>query len=306
MWQPEELHEVNCDLCGSNDFFFVIQRPDGLNVVECLHCGLAFLNPRPSEEVIYRLYDDYYFFRQNDSNANSPKSNIGYVNYASDSIERSSCAELNCLEKIYPLKGRHVLEIGCATGELLTQAQKRGARTIGVEISKYAAEISRERYALDVRIGTLEAQNFPDKFFDVIIALEVIEHLSSPSNFLYETSRILKRGGMVALSTPNYRCARHLKERWIGFQTSFEHLFFVSDKVLKKMAAAQDLRCVYWSAKGSGYSAGTSDSQPQLKTLVKQIPGSFLLLNFLKGKFIQDVRAFLRPGHKLFAIFQKK
>ena len=61
MWQPEELHEVNCDLCGSNDFFFVIQRADGLNVVECLRCRLAFLNPRPSEDVIYRLYDDYYF-----------------------------------------------------------------------------------------------------------------------------------------------------------------------------------------------------------------------------------------------------
>ena len=46
-WKPTELEETRCDFCGADETIQIITRFDGLNVVECLRCRLAYLNPRP-------------------------------------------------------------------------------------------------------------------------------------------------------------------------------------------------------------------------------------------------------------------
>lgn len=54
-WQAAELESVPCDLCGATQAPRVYLRPDGLQVVLCAECGLCYLNPRPSPELVRHL-----------------------------------------------------------------------------------------------------------------------------------------------------------------------------------------------------------------------------------------------------------
>jgi 2-polyprenyl-3-methyl-5-hydroxy-6-metoxy-1,4-benzoquinol methylase len=283
-WKPQELEEIPCDYCGSEDARHVITRSDGLNVVECLRCGLAYINPRPLMEYFNRFYDKNYFLKADDD----PKNNVGYEDYSSivaDWLKIGTSPELDIVENIRPIKDCQLLDVGCATGHLLFLAEKHGAKVIGVEVSDYAAQFARENFNLDIRIGPLESHKFSPEIFDIILALEVIEHVPSPTRFLKEISRILKPGGIVAISTPNYRCARSLKERWVGFQFAFEHLYYLSDEVLARMATCHCLEPLFWETTGTPIAFAEYEKLRPLRTSFKRIPGVMPLWNVLSRVF---------------------
>lgn len=300
-----ETIEVFCDFCNSADWTPVVTRADGFTVVECLRCGLAYLNPRPKDEQIYNLYNRNYFLKGPDAQ----HSEIGYSDYevfASHCLKKGKSSELDLIETVRSLKGALLLEIGCATGEMLALARQRGATTVGVEISEYGAQVARSRHNLEVKVGHFENQEFDCGTFDIVLALEVIEHVTSPTRFLKKISDLLKPGGLVALSTPNYRCSRRWGERWLGFQASFEHLYFLSDEVLMRLAAAHGFRTIFWATTGNGRVPLDKGKTQALKALIKKIPGTASLWQFLKGTFQKSSWELFGQGHRLFLLASKE
>ena len=79
-----------------------------------------------------------------------------------------------------------------------------------------------------MREATLESAAYPPAAFDIVTLWEVIEHLADPRRFLEEVSRVLKPGGLIALSTPDAgsAAARLSGARWLGWRKIPEHLFF--------------------------------------------------------------------------------
>ncbi|MDD1776995.1 MAG: class I SAM-dependent methyltransferase, partial [Candidatus Helarchaeota archaeon] len=235
-------------------------------------------------------------------------SQIGYSDYErlfSNLLETGNSPELDLIESVIPLKGCHLLEVGCATGELLALARSRGASTIGLEISDYAAEVAKSRHGLDVRVGSLESQQFTSNTFDLVIALEVIEHVPSPITFLREISRILKPGGFVCLSTPNYRCARRWGERWMGFQMSFEHIYFFSDEVLMRMATFSALTTLLWATTGTGLWPPERAHAFSVRNIVKKIPGITKIWRSLGKPLKKNPWEFFGQGHRSIFIMRK-
>jgi len=266
-----------------------------------------------------RFYDENYFSKSHDEVNN----NIGYEDYSSVAsawLRIGTSAELEIIERVRPLNDCELLDVGCATGHLLSLAEKRGARVTGVEISDYAARFARENFNLDVRVGPLESHNFSPESFDIILALEVIEHVPSPTRFLTEISRILKPGGIAAISTPNYRCARSLKERWVGFQIAFEHLYYFSDEVLARMATCHGLYPLFWETAENGLSFAEFEKLHPLRTAIKGIPGVMPLWKLLNSiserqpslrKFVSYISGkeqwtIFGQGHRVLLMAQKK
>lgn len=290
------LLTVNCDFCGSDNYRTVCVRPDTLRVVECRRCGLAFLNPRPNADAIRAIYQRGYF---------SGDGNTGYADYAGLTSQRSRFTELDLLERYVALRGKRLVEVGCATGMLLKDARARGAEVVGVELSAEAADVAMTDLALDIRVGALEDVQDRLGVFDVAIACEVIEHVPEPTSFLRRLASIVLPNGYVLLTTPNYSCARRFGAAWFGFQTSFEHLYFLSDEVLARIAATVGLRELCWFTCGSGLAPGGKRIDPALKHLIR-IVGLEKAARKLKAKLASrsNYEAY-GHGHTLVALFQK-
>ena len=112
--------------------------------------------------------------------------------------------------------GSRVLEIGCGAGNLLVQAAVPGSYPIGLDLSLHALTFvgARLREALSppqpIRgfaciqsIG--ESLPLADSSVDSVILSEVIEHLEAPQISIREATRVLRPGGRLLVTTPNYR-----------------------------------------------------------------------------------------------------
>lgn len=247
-WLPEELEAITCDFCGSHEVCAEYARGDGMRVVECLICGLAYLNPRPHVNFIPRFYEQDYF-----TGAAVERGEGGLRLELADTKKSGIVADKRMLRPIElmnsrfgGLRNKDILEIGCATGELLSMMANNGARVKGLEISDFAADIGRKR-GLDVTTGTVEEYVAGTHVtFDAIMAFEVIEHVVSPTRFFKDVSKMVRPNGLLMLSTPNYACADSFGDKWQGFTSSFEHLYFYTADVLKRIACRSGFKLQHW------------------------------------------------------------
>lgn len=250
-WTSDELEIVPCDCCGHRKSSAVYRRPDGLDVVRCLNCGLHFLNPRPAASAIGRLYDSAYYASGNGA--------IGYAyDYSSDAYRpiaaEVAASRLSVLTAIVPLQGKRVLEIGCATGEFCAAAQQAGATPLGIDLSGDIVNVAARRYpSIEFRRDTAESVAGTGQRFDVVTAYEVIEHVPAPVSWVKAASKLLEPGGRLVLSTPNVARAEKVgPDHWTGFNTSLEHLYFFSLESLMSMMAKAGLSVEAVYSQGSG------------------------------------------------------
>jgi 2-polyprenyl-3-methyl-5-hydroxy-6-metoxy-1,4-benzoquinol methylase len=260
-WSLDELERVACDHCGDRNPRAVITRPDGLTVCECPRCGLAYLNPRPTADRIARIYDEDYFAKAEAGQApqrTSADEWIGYAAYtdAAESALRTTIMRQR-LEWVLSLlpdsADRRLLEIGCATGEFAAEAHRRGEAITAIDIAEAPIRLARRRHpGVDFRVADVASLASSSALFDAVVAFEVVEHVLSPRAFLAACSQVLSPGGVLVYSTPNYRRARILKEEWLGYHMSFEHLYFFSDETLARMGRTAGLDVVEWKTTGTG------------------------------------------------------
>ena len=111
-------------------------------------------------------------------------------------------------------RGR-LLEVGAGRGGFVRVALRRGWSVVANEVSETGlSELRRTR--AEIAAGTVEDARFADARFDLVVTLEVLEHLPAPSSHLQELARITRPGGLLLLTTPNFNglSRRFLGTRW--------------------------------------------------------------------------------------------
>jgi SAM-dependent methyltransferase len=108
------------------------------------------------------------------------------------------------------LQGKKVLDIGCGSGWIARLAIDRGFIITAMDISRKVIEENifyqkTSNIEYDIIQGSATKIPFPDQLFDSVIMTEVLEHLPDPELALKEIYRVLKAGGILALSVPNGR-----------------------------------------------------------------------------------------------------
>lgn len=99
---------------------------------------------------------------------------------------------------------RRALDLGCGTGMNLDHLA-RYARPTGTDFSEEALHFCLERGHTSLAKADAAALPFPDQEFDIITALDVIEHLDDDHAALLELKRVLKPGGLLVVSVPAYK-----------------------------------------------------------------------------------------------------
>lgn len=100
--------------------------------------------------------------------------------------------------------GREVLEAGCGEGYGADLIASVARRVVAVDYDAATVAHVAARYPrVEVVEGNLAALPLPDASVDVVVNFQVIEHLWDQPQFVAECARVLRRGGLLLMSTPN-------------------------------------------------------------------------------------------------------
>jgi len=105
-----------------------------------------------------------------------------------------------------PLAGKRALDIGCGAGLVAEPLARLGGQVTAVDAAPENIEVARDHaraMGLDVDYRNCGVEALEEPPFDLITALEVIEHVTDPAMFLSAAARLLKPDGLLILSTPN-------------------------------------------------------------------------------------------------------
>lgn len=95
---------------------------------------------------------------------------------------------------------RKVLDVACGVSTL---GKTFGSQVYGIDINPEAVRIA-EKNGIKAKLGDVEKKwNYPDKYFDIVIASHIIEHVIYPDHIILEAKRVLKKNGTIIIVTPN-------------------------------------------------------------------------------------------------------
>jgi 2-polyprenyl-3-methyl-5-hydroxy-6-metoxy-1,4-benzoquinol methylase len=103
--------------------------------------------------------------------------------------------------------GSKLLDVGCAFGLTTRYFHEHGFKCVGVDISDYAISQAKKRNSKVpmIQFDCCDIQNglhFPNEEFDVILALDILEHVQEVSFALAELKRVLAHDGIIVVSVP--------------------------------------------------------------------------------------------------------
>jgi SAM-dependent methyltransferase len=101
------------------------------------------------------------------------------------------------------LPGARVLDVGCGAGQVVGRLHEAGFEAYGVDVSEPNIEKAR-RFSSRCQFYDGRHLPFADGYFASVGALNVLEHVEEPEQFIPELVRVVERGGRVLISSPNF------------------------------------------------------------------------------------------------------
>ena len=186
-----------CDLCSCTEYGVICEqdrRFEKLQTIACLQCGLMRTNPMPTEDEITAYYSSLYRL---DYGLTSSKPSRRHLN-------RSRRAATYRMELLGPAfkPGARILDFGCGAGVFLQHAKTAGYETLGIEPGTQFASFARDELGVEVINDIWERVDLPHRF-DLITAVEVIEHLRHPVQALRWLANALADDGALYVTVPN-------------------------------------------------------------------------------------------------------
>jgi len=229
----ENKKHSSCLICDSKNLINL--KPYSNNyLVKCNSCGFVFCELIPSTKELNEYYKIYAY----ENNFYSPITKQRYI-------------KLLSIFEPYR-KNNKILDVGCGNGFFLETAKEKGWDVYGTEFSEKAIEILKEK-GINSFKGKLEIENFKEQMFDVITSFEVIEHINNPKNEINKFYNLLRTGGLLYITTPNFNSISRnlLIEKWniINYP---EHLTYYTPKTLKKLLTENDFKKI--KLKTTGFS----------------------------------------------------
>jgi 2-polyprenyl-3-methyl-5-hydroxy-6-metoxy-1,4-benzoquinol methylase len=227
-----------CPGCGSGDFELISSYRRAIeselngikftqppySIIVCRHCGLHFKDNIMSPEEFLRYYENVDFGKWNINEFYPPENII--LNYLSKKTTRLG-----------------ILDYGCSEGRLLASLVPQHD-CYGFDYNAGALEIAKKK-GIRVFYDMDEMENC-GRQFDVILMIDVFEHLLDPSDTIRRLLQLLKKDGELIISTGYANSRAYLKmpsEFWY-FQ-NLEHVCMISDDYLRYISDRNGLEVAF-------------------------------------------------------------
>jgi decaprenyl-phosphate phosphoribosyltransferase len=197
--RPWKIHRIQEHLAPAD-----LQITDGrygltLALVRCGACGFRFADD-PNVGRLTALYGEL--------------DDPGY-----EGSEESRALQMRWLVSLvrdFRPEARTALDVGAASGLLVSEAIRQGFDAVGIEPSRKLAQVARERHGVEVLPGILPHPALVGRRFDAIFLVDVIEHVGDPVGLLHQCTRHLAEDGVLLVVTPDAGsvAARAFGSRW--------------------------------------------------------------------------------------------
>lgn len=232
---PDAETQEPCVLCGarSRELVFEVRlahapSPQAFQLMRCGFCELVRTEPRLTGEELAAHYGQEYWGR-------TRADDLAWV-------RRNQRHRIAFLHRFR--RQGSVLDVGCGLGLFLlaldpTRYDRYGLETMPLPYQEAARRLGAER----IVAGELPAARLPREQFDVVTFWEVLEHLPNPRAALEAAFRLLRPGGLVLLSLPNFSSyqARRFREDWYALSLP-RHLYHFTPATLTRLLEAAGFR----------------------------------------------------------------
>jgi SAM-dependent methyltransferase len=183
---------ATCPVCGAPPTREPFRNRVGFTFGRCPEHDIVLMDPVPTDDALTELY-------------NSEAERYHWVGHGDDELVIEHRDDLDALRRflsggVASADRPRLLEVGCATGGFL-----RGARewfdVEGVELNEESAARARAA-GFVVHTGRIADVPADRGSYDVIVAIQLVEHLPDPGDLLAEAHRLLRPGGALYLATP--------------------------------------------------------------------------------------------------------
>lgn len=228
---PRQLCRRPVDLAAvSSDSMRVTNKDYGLclEMVRCADCGLVQPKYLLAFSDIVKLYASMEDEQYLDSSYLRGVSNYRQI--------------IKDLRSRLPQTAR-VLEIGSGSGALVHLLRQDFPATEGLEPSRFFCGYAKKKYGVDIMNISVEDLETNGQY-DAVVALDVIEHVTSPNRFMTTVVRALKPGGLAIIVTPNLDSvtARVMGQKWWHIRPP--HLYYFGDRSFGVLAAKHGFKVV--------------------------------------------------------------
>lgn len=237
------FEHVFCPRCAADDSRLVLKLAIA-EMVTCQRCGMSYVCPRAANEVLQQKLQSWaeqdVVDEERLRNAFEPGTQLYYSRF------------LDCLGRNVRSSGRRLLDLGCSTGAFLSVARDAGWAVSGIEIGAASAGYAREVLGLDVQRGSMFDLDSPSASWDAIALIEVIEHLEHPRRALDRALSLLKPGGALLVTTPNFDSLyrRLFGNRWWVVNCEDEHIVLFNLESLAGMLEDAGFEVVFRHIQG--------------------------------------------------------
>lgn len=246
---------MRCNLCDADRFRPVweisnpladspnplLRSPPQFHIKECEACGLIQVHERDKldEAFLEALYSADYF----DSYGGQ---GVAYELY----IKRRPHRYLaRILDRHAGARGKRLLELGCAFGGFLKEAQRLGWICEGVELAEHAVTTAKAN-GLNVRAGDFQSLGLEHESYDAVVSLATFEHVIDPKAFITHAARLVAPGGYLMLSTIDLDgyIPRLVGRRWAQVAPPW-HLFYYRQPQLVRYLETAGLKTTHVGGK---------------------------------------------------------
>ncbi|OYD94319.1 hypothetical protein CDG77_11800 [Nostoc sp. 'Peltigera membranacea cyanobiont' 213] len=216
-----------CPICNSKNKSLLFRQKfstlsdssllTGYDVIVCQDCGLGFADNIPEQTEFDIYYQEMSKYEYQDSGGKESEFDLMRFQIY-----------LNTIKPYLPSTKSSILDVGCATGRLLSLFKESGYENIqGLDPSPVCCEVAAKLYGILVQTGNLWDVEIPEKSFDCIILSGVLEHIRDLDRALSILGNMLSDDGILFIDVPD--ASRFSMYSDAPFQQfSMEHINFFS------------------------------------------------------------------------------